>query len=89
MRVNYTIIISSGNKEEKREGFALKSDAIALAKEYRKCVWYDDATIYIRSERHGKRTYMLPRHRCACVLCGEQLNGKNHCPLCNANHYYC
>lgn len=38
--------------------------------------------------RTGKAIHMLPKNKSKCRACGNELEGKIHCPLCNAAHYY-
>ena len=36
----------------------------------------------------GQITHILHPDRCSCNVCGNELEGKNHCPLCGALHFY-
>lgn len=42
----------------------------------------------IRSERTKQITVMLRQGECSCRRCGNELQGKKHCPLCGTFHYY-
>lgn len=65
-------------------GFHYKKHAVSLARHL-----YDkghDAVVV--SHRTGQITHMLSQHRASCSVCGNELEGKAHCPLCNALHSY-
>ena len=72
--------------------FHYKKDAIELAKEVcGKIVKRPVVGTFwcqIVNLRTGKALHMLPRSKTSCRVCGNQLEGKIHCPLCNAVHYY-
>lgn len=64
--------------------FHYKDDAIALA-----CSAVDmGRRAKVKNVRTGQVTHMLARERCSCTVCGNELQGKKHCPLCGALHYY-
>lgn len=79
----HTVVIVDGNNIEQK-GFHYKSDAIAHALAAVK----KDHAAHIRNERTGYITYILHPARCSCSRCGNELEGKLHCPLCGAYHYY-
>jgi hypothetical protein len=41
-----------------------------------------------RAKDRADHTYILPRGSSSCHVCGNQLDGKKHCSLCNAYHIY-
>jgi rubrerythrin len=43
---------------------------------------------YVKNRRTGQITYILHRSRTSCRVCGNELEGKKHCPLCGTLHYY-
>jgi hypothetical protein len=51
-------------------------------------LWKLGTPSYVYSCKTNQLTYILPRDRCSCHVCGNELEGKKHCPLCNALHYY-
>lgn len=66
------------------------ASAVHLAKEltrdfYNRVI---PASVYVANP-NGKITYMLPPTRTSCIKCGNELEGKKHCPLCNRLHHYC
>lgn len=42
----------------------------------------------VENLRTGQNTHILPKGSCSCNVCGNELQGKKHCPLCNTLHYY-
>jgi hypothetical protein len=42
----------------------------------------------ITSTRTGRLTYLLPRDKQSCRVCGNELNGKKHCSFCGGLHHY-
>jgi hypothetical protein len=90
-RNNYTVL-----HEDMKEGGGFthyKADAIRWAKEYMGPISkfipeLDCRTITIRNNRTEQITHLLPRDRCDCNVCGNELEGKLHCKLCGALHYY-
>lgn len=43
---------------------------------------------YVQNRRTKQITYILHPDRCSCSKCGNELEGRKHCPLCGALHYY-
>lgn len=64
--------------------FHYKSDAIAFARK-----WSDSGLrCMVKSRRTGQVTHMLLKQQCDCSICGNELQGRQHCPLCGELHYY-
>ena len=61
-----------------------KKDALIVASN----LWQIGKPAYVLSCKTKLLTYILPRGRSSCCVCGNQLDGKKHCSLCNALHYY-
>lgn len=66
-------------------GFHYKSDAIAFAIKHWASKGYP---CVVKNRRTGRLTYILLKQQCSCSVCGNELEGKQHCPLCGELHYY-
>lgn len=64
--------------------FHYKSDAIDFARRWIK----KDQRCHIKNRRTGQITHLLLKQQCSCSVCGNELEGKQHCPLCGELHYY-
>lgn len=64
--------------------FQYKKDAVEFAKkwakQYKRCV--------VKTRRTGLITYILLPQQCDCSVCGNELQGRQHCPLCGELHHY-
>ena len=71
-------------------GFAYKGDAITHAREICDFLVKTTSTrwVQVKNCRTGQITHMLHRSRSSCRVCGNELEGKQHCPLCGALHSY-
>jgi hypothetical protein len=80
-RRNYEVIIPPSNHGYT---FHYKSDAIDFARQR------VDKGIhaYVKSRRTAQITHILPKNRASCSVCGNELEGKQHCPLCGELHSY-
>ena len=69
-----------------RYTFHHKGEAIAFARKH----WIDTYGMkgYVKSRRTGQITYPLHKQQTSCSVCGNELEGKQHCPLCGALHSY-
>ena len=64
--------------------FIYKRDALESAANS----WNYRSPTYVMSCETKQITYILPRGRSSCHVCGNQLDGKKHCLQCNALHHY-
>lgn len=62
-------------------GFERKIDAIAFARERA-------GSAYVKSRRTGQVTRVLAKQQTSCSLCGNELNGRQHCGFCGELHAY-
>ena len=79
---NYAVITGSGSYDTT---FLHKGPAIAYAK---KLVNDGGLKAVVVSRKTGQITRILSEDRSSCVLCGNELEGKKHCPLCGTLHAY-
>jgi len=75
----YEVIV--GPQAESGYRFYLKKDAIEFAAKY-------NGFAYIKNRQTNQITRLLPRDKCNCQVCGNELNGKKHCSFCGQLHYY-
>lgn len=71
--------------------FHTKDQAVGFAHDLCKRAEFDeesDVWALVLNCRNGHQTRMLSSHRCSCRVCGNELEGKQHCPLCGALHSY-
>jgi len=83
-RQNYGVFQVVGRRLRDIVFFHYKSDAIKFAGDRVK----QGHPAHIVSKRTGQITYMLHRDFSCCVVCGNELEGKKHCPLCGRLHVY-
>lgn len=83
-RRNFDMVSANGKV---RFGYQSKRHAVEAA---RTIVEFNGTTqsTYVQSARTGQRTYILPKDRSSCNICGNELEGKLHCPLCGNLHSY-
>lgn len=79
MARNYVVCFLS-TEVEIGQGFHTKDAALAYAKKR--------VGVYVKSVKTRQITYMLEPNQCSCYVCGNELEGKTHCPNCSALHYY-
>jgi len=82
MSDNYLVVTVRSGSHHGEKWFHTKKQAIAHAR-----LLSILHHTFIES-KPGKTTYMLPKGECSCRVCGNELSGKKHCPLCKAHHYY-
>lgn len=84
-RKNYEAVMPSSERGYGFHCFHYKSDAIAFAIKHWASKGYP---CVVKNRRTGQLTNILLKQQCACSTCGNELEGKQHCPLCGKLHYY-
>jgi rubrerythrin len=64
--------------------YPTKKEALTAASN----LWQISIPAYVLNSKTEQITYILPRDKSSCRVCGNQLDGKLHCPLCKALHHY-
>jgi hypothetical protein len=91
-RMRYAASILGFGSDYFPRGFHYKGDALDLARQvcdkleslHQKREDY--LWCQIVNLRTGRPIHLLPSTRSSCRVCGNELEGKIHCPLCGAEH---
>lgn len=89
---NYNVLVNdyASSKTKTERSFHYKKDAVAYARTL--CNSFEGAKIRkwptVENSRTKQKTHMLSSDRSSCSVCGNELEGKLHCPLCGALHSY-
>ncbi len=80
-KVNYWEVFVD---KQQTSSFHYKHNAITFARKKAKA----GKEVYIKSKRTEKVSYVLEPDQTSCSVCGNELEGKQSCPLCGQPHIY-